>query len=69
MSKTTMHVTKVEKLHAVLADGRWHSTRELVRRVGHAFAVSKFKLVRYGHDIERRPHPTKRWQWQYRLRQ
>lgn len=67
MPKTTVHTPKVEKLYRVLSDGKWHSTRDLVRRVGHSFSVSKFRLIQYGHVVEKRPHPTKRWQWEYRL--
>lgn len=59
--------TQVEKLHELLADGNWHSTKELIRRVGHRFAVPKFMLIRYGYMIEARRHPWKRWQYQYRL--
>ena len=40
--------TKVEKLHRVLSDGRWHATMELSRRVGHTFAHAKFQLVALG---------------------
>ncbi len=60
--------TKMDKLLSILADGEYHSTQELSRRVGHTFAVAKFKLVHAGHAIEREPHPTKRHQWRYRLR-
>ena len=60
-------LTKKEKLLNVLADGRWHSTKELVRRVGHTFPVAKYQLVHYGYRIETRRHPNRRWQWQYRL--
>jgi len=60
--------TKTEKLLNVLSDGRWHSTRELVRRVGHSFAVAKFKLIGYGYPVERRRHQYKRFQHQYRMR-
>ena len=59
--------TKVEKLYAVLSDGQWHSTKELARRVGHTFHVAKFKLVHYGNQIEKEKHPTKKWQYRYRL--
>jgi hypothetical protein len=58
-----------ERLLLVLSDGKWHSTRELVRRVGHSFAVAKFKLVAAGYAVERRHHPHSRWQWQYCLPQ
>ena len=64
---TSNKTTKTEKLLRVLSDGRWHSTKELARRVGHTFPVAKFKLTHYGYRVDRRPHPTKRWQWQYRL--
>jgi hypothetical protein len=60
-------VTQLEKLYGILSDGDWHSTRELARRVGHCFGRAKFQLVAYGHTIELRPHPTKRWQRQYRM--
>ncbi|MFA5061653.1 MAG: hypothetical protein WC526_00725 [Patescibacteria group bacterium] len=61
-------VTKIERLLRVLGDHDWHSTRELVRRVGHAFGVAKFRLVHsYHYDIERRHHPARRFQFQYRL--
>lgn len=60
--------TKAEKLYHVLSDGHWHSTKELVRRVGHTFHVAKFKLILFGHMIERRPHQTKLWQHQYRMK-
>lgn len=58
---------KHELLYAVLRDGRWHATQELVRRVGHTFATAKLKLVSFGHPIEIRRHPFRRYQWQYRL--
>jgi len=63
----TSHSTKVEKLHAVLSDGKWHSTRELARRIGHTFGGAKYRLAQFGYRIEREPHPKKRWQWRYRL--
>jgi len=59
--------TKTEKMLSVLKDGRWHPTSELVRRVGHTFAVAKFMLINYGYPIQRRRHPHKRFQHQYRL--
>ena len=62
-----LRTTKIEKLLIVLSDGKWHSTKELVRRVGHSFAVAKFKAMHYGYFIEKRRHPFRTWQWQYRL--
>jgi hypothetical protein len=58
---------KSELLYAVLADGTWHSTRELVRLVGHTFAGAKKRLVDAGYAIEKRRHPHRRNQWQYRM--
>lgn len=68
MAKSTKRSTKLDLLLAALKDRRWHSTEELAhRRVGHTFGVAKFKLVSYGYSIEKRRHPTKPHQWQYRL--
>jgi len=63
----SLRVTKAEKLLRILGDEDWHSTKELVRRVGHTFSGAKFKLVAYGYPIERRKHPNKKYQHQYRL--
>ncbi len=59
--------TKAERLLVLLEDERWHSTQELVRRIGHTFAVAKFYLVQCGYCIEKRPHQGAPHQWQYRL--
>lgn len=66
-ARSGQRLTKVEKLLSVLSDGNWHSTKELVRRVGHSFAGAKFKLVFYGYAVDKRIHPTKARQYQYRL--
>jgi hypothetical protein len=63
----TTKLTKAEKLLAILADGEAHTTRELVRRVGHAFGTAVFRLRRNGHHIVTSCHPTKRWQRNYQL--
>lgn len=67
----TARLSKTEKLLYVLADGDWHSTKELSRRVGHTFAVFKshlkLRLHRNGRFIEKRRHPLQRYQYQYRL--
>ena len=60
--------TKHEKLLQVLSDGKFHSTKDLARRVGHRFGGAKFMLMKYGYFIEKRPHARRRWQWEYRLR-
>lgn len=61
--------TKAERLLELLTDGRWHATRQLVRRVGHSFAVAMFVLRSRGHVIERERHPTRRRQFRYRQRE
>lgn len=63
----TGEVSNREKLLRVLGDLEWHSTRDLVQRVGHTFARAKFMLVASGYDIEKRRHEHKKNQWQYRL--
>jgi len=60
--------TRADRFLTVLSDHQWHTTSELVRRVGHTFGGAKFGLIHQGHVIERRPHPTRRYQHQYRLR-
>ncbi len=59
--------TNAEKLLEALDGGEWHSTRELARRAGHTFAVTKFKLIARGYLIERERHPTLPNQHRYRL--
>lgn len=59
--------TKRELLATILSDGRYHSTRELVRRVGHTFGGAVFQLRKRHHEVERRSHPTCQHQHQYRL--
>jgi hypothetical protein len=60
--------TNAEQLRLLLSDGQWHSTKELSRRIGHTFGFSIWKLRHEEHrDIERRAHPSCRYQHQYRL--
>lgn len=59
--------TKIEKLLAVLSDKKWHSTKELVRKVGHTFSTAKYRLITYGYHIKSRLHPARKHQWEYRL--
>jgi hypothetical protein len=60
--------TNAERLLELLSDHEWHSTRELSRRISHAFAVAKFKLVHQERRrIEKRKHATRRYQYEYRL--
>ena len=65
--KNSTQLTKAEKMLNLLSDGQWHTTKELVRRVGHTFAVAKFNLTNWGYFIEKQSHPKKRFQNQYRL--
>jgi len=59
--------TKTDKLLQILGDERWHSTVELVHRVGHCFSHAKYKLVSYGYPVDKRKHPRKPRQYQYRI--
>jgi hypothetical protein len=61
--------TKPERLLEALSDRDWHDTQELVREVGHTFGHTKFLLVgdRYHYTIDKRRHPSRKHQWQYRL--
>lgn len=59
--------TNLDRLISTLVDGRWHSTRELRRRVGPNFHLAKFKLVRSGIPVERRKHSRRRGDFQYRV--
>ena len=61
------HKTRAAALEQLLRDGAWHSTFELVLRIGHTFAQAKFTLVKYGYTVERRKHPIRPRQWQYRM--
>jgi hypothetical protein len=69
MSYLHLHTrsTKADKLLTVLGDGETHTTRELVRRVGHAFGTAVFQLRKNGHHIVTSPHPNRRWQSNYQL--
>jgi hypothetical protein len=68
-TRKSVHLTKTDKLLRALEDGRFHSTDELVRRVGHTFVQVKYRLVKLGYPIERQPHPSKPHHFQYRLRE
>lgn len=47
-------MTRTEVLASVLADGGWHSTEELVQKVGHRFSASIHLLKQQGHRFEKR---------------
>jgi hypothetical protein len=61
------HPTRAERLHDLLADGTWHSTRELVRRIGHTFGGAVYVLRRTGYSVACERHPTLAGQHRYRL--
>ena len=69
MPRFRNHRTNVDRLLSILTDGRWHTTRELARRVSHSFGSAKFEINNSDRDvtIECEPHPSKRRQWRYRL--
>lgn len=58
-------MTTIEKLLHVLADGGWHSTEELVQKVGHRFSATIHVAKRKGDRIEKRRVDNK--QFEYRL--
>lgn len=59
-------MTQLEKLSAVLADGRWHSTEELVQEVGHRFSATMHTAAKkHGYYFEKR-HGGDR-QYEYRM--
>jgi hypothetical protein len=45
-------MTKLDRLVVVMRDGQWHSTEELVDRVGHRFSAAKHVLQRQGYQFE-----------------
>ena len=59
--------TRAVRLMAALRDRRWHSTRELVRRVGHTFASAKHWLVKRGTAVARDRDPRRPGNYRYRL--
>ncbi|MEP1079864.1 hypothetical protein NDI52_31125 [Leptolyngbya sp. PL-A3] len=56
----------MEKLSAVLADGHWHSTEELVQEVGHRFSATMHTAAKkYGYHFEKRRGDDR--QYKYRM--
>jgi hypothetical protein len=47
-------MTKLELLVDLMSDGGWHSTDDLVCRVGHRFSATKFVAERKGYQFDRR---------------
>ncbi len=47
-------MTKLELLMALMSDGGWHSTDDLVSRVGHRFSATKYVAEKQGYQFDRR---------------
>lgn len=59
-------MTKLEKLTQVLSDGGWHSTGELVEKVGHRFSATIHRAVKdQGWRVEKRRNDARTFE--YRL--
>ena len=59
------HLTMLEKLLLVLADGQWHVTEELVERVGHRFSATMHVAIKkHGYKIEKRRNGQKQFEYQ-----
>lgn len=59
-------LTMLEKLTLVLSDGNWHSTEELVEKVGHRFSATMHVAIRqHSYRIEKRRNSQK--QFEYKL--
>jgi len=57
-------MTKLELLVSVMGDGGWHSTDDLVQRVGHRFSATKHCAEKRGWQFDRRREGM---QFEYRL--
>lgn len=58
-------MTKFDRLVIVMGDGEWHSTEELVERVGHRFSATKHIAEKRGYRFDRRRQGQ---QFEYRMR-
>lgn len=59
-------MTQLERLSAVLSDGNWHSTEELVQEVGHRFSATIHTASKkHGYRIEKRRGNDQ--QFEYRM--
>jgi hypothetical protein len=47
-------MTKLELLVGLMSDGWWHSTDDLVCRVGHRFSATKYVAEKQGYQFDRR---------------
>jgi hypothetical protein len=50
-------LTKEERLLLLLADGEWHSGREMAVKVSHRFGGYLFRLREKGYNFEKRLQP------------
>lgn len=62
---TDGELTMLEKLTFVLSDGHWHSTAELVEKVGHRFSATLHTAIRkHGYKVEKRRNSLKQFEYQ-----
>lgn len=55
----------LEKLNFVMSDGNWHSTEELVEKVGHRFSATVHTAIKkHGYKIEKRRNNLKQFEYQ-----
>jgi hypothetical protein len=66
-SPRNRRTSKVDRLRLILSDGQFHTTRELVRRIGHTFGVAIFKLRRMHRQVICQLQPGTGRQYRYRL--
>ncbi|MGI0494991.1 hypothetical protein ACN4EG_24665 [Alkalinema pantanalense CENA528] len=57
-------MTKLDLLVTVMQDGEWHSTEDLVQRVGHRFSATKHVAEKQGYQFEKRRQGN---QFEYRM--
>lgn len=57
-------MTMLEKLNLVMSDGNWHSTEELVEKVGHRFSATVHTAIKkHGYKIEKRRNSLKQFEY------
>jgi hypothetical protein len=57
-------MTKLERLVAVMRDGEWYLTEDLVSRVGHRFSATKHVAQKQGYKFDVRREGTR---FEYRM--
>jgi hypothetical protein len=57
-------MTMFEKLMLVLSDGNWHTTEELVQKVGHRFSATiHIAIKKHFCKIEKRKDICNKFEW------